>query len=472
VRGGLLPVLKSGSILYTISSMDFRELSFDPAPSITTPPPGPRSREYLAFQAASEAAAVSYPRGLPCALARGRGATVEDVDGNVYIDFFGGAGVMAVGHANPEVVAAAQAQLKLLTHALDLPTPPRRALVERLRAVLPPALTRVFFGGPTGSDAVESAVKLARLNTGRSPLIAFEGSYHGMTSGALSLSSGRSFKNRLLPLVPEVHFVPYAYCYRCAFGLPRETCDLQCAKHLDHVLDDPHSGIGTPAAVIVEPIQGEGGSIVPPPEFLPKVREICDRHQVPLIADEIQAGFCRTGKMFAIEHTGTVPDIMTMSKALGGLGLPISAIAYRENLNTWGPGAHIGTFRGNQIAYAAGAAALRFMREQDLAGHAARLGDCMVAMLREVERESPFVGEVRGKGLMLGVEFVADRATKQPAPDLAARVRSLCFERGVLIEIGGHYSNVARFLPPLVLTEELARKGVEIFAESVRRLEA
>ncbi len=451
--------------------MDFRTLSFDPAPVITSPPPGPCSRALLAFQAEHEAAAVSYPRGLPCALARGRGATVQDVDGNVYIDFFGGAGVMAVGHGNPEVVAAAQSQIAELTHALDLPTPPRRDLVERLRDVLPPALTRVFFGGPTGSDAVESAVKLARLNTGRAPLIAFEGSYHGMTSGALSLSSGRSFKNRLLPLVPEVHFVPYAYCYRCAFGKTKDSCDLQCAKHLDHVLDDPHSGIGTPAAVIIEPIQGEGGSIVPPPEFLPKVRDICDRHEVLLIADEIQAGFCRTGKMFACEHTATVPDIMTMSKALGGLGFPISAIAYKENLNTWGPGAHIGTFRGNVVAYAAGAAALRFMGAHDLAGHAARLGECVLALLREVERESPFVGEVRGKGLMLGVEFVKDRTTKEPAPEFASRVRSLCFKRGLLIEIGGHYSNVARFLPPLVLTEELARKGLDIFADAVRSLE-
>jgi diaminobutyrate-2-oxoglutarate transaminase len=452
--------------------MNFRHLSFDNAPSITTPPPGPRSKEYLAFQAAHEGSAVSYPRGLPLALQRGRGATVEDVDGNVYIDFFGGAGVMAVGHANPEVIAAAEQQLRELTHALDFPTPARRRLVEALLSVLPSALTRVFFGGPTGSDAVESAVKLARLNTGRVPLVAFEGSYHGMTSGALSLTSGRPYKGRFLPLIPEVHFVPYAYCYRCAFGKTPDTCDIQCAKYLEHVLEDPHSGVCPPAAVIVEPIQGEGGSIVPPPEFLPKVREICDRHQVLMIADEIQAGFCRTGRMFAIEHTGTVPDILTMSKALGGVGLPISAIAYREALNTWPAGAHIGTFRGNVVAYAAGAAALGFMMRHDLAGHATRLGEWILAMLREVERDSQFVGEVRGKGLMLGVEFVTDKSTREPAPQLASRVRTLCHGRGLLIEIGGHYSNVARFLPPLVLTDDLARKGVEIFADAVRDLEA
>jgi diaminobutyrate-2-oxoglutarate transaminase len=452
--------------------MNFRHLSFDNAPSIITPPPGPRSKEYLAFQASHEASAVSYPRGLPLALQRGRGATVEDVDGNVYIDFFGGAGVMAVGHANPEVIAAAERQLRELTHALDFPTPARRRLVEALLSVLPSALTRVFFGGPTGSDAVESAVKLARLNTGRVPLVAFEGSYHGMTSGALSLTSGRPYKGRFLPLIPEVHFVPYAYCYRCAFGKTPNTCDTHCAKYLEHVLEDPHSGVCPPAAVVVEPVQGEGGSIVPPPEFLPKVREICDRHQVLMIADEIQAGFCRTGRMFAIEHTGTIPDILTMSKALGGVGLPISAIAYREALNTWPAGAHIGTFRGNVVAYAAGAAALGFMLRHDLAGHAAYLGEQILAMLREVERDSQFVGEVRGKGLMLGVEFVTDKSTREPAPQLASRVRTLCHGRGLLIEIGGHYSNVARFLPPLVLTDDLARKGVEIFADAVRDLEA
>ncbi len=451
--------------------MDFRRLSFDHAPSIVTPPPGPESRRYLEFQAAREGSAVSYPRGLPIALRRGRGATVEDVDGNVYIDFFAGAGVMAVGHGNPEVVAAAHEQLDDLTHALDLPTPPRHRLVERLQSLLPAALTRILFGGPTGSDAVESALKLAKVNTGRAPVIAFEGSYHGMTSGALSVSSGRSFKRNLPPLVPDVHFVPYAYCYRCAFGQTPDACGMRCAQYLDHVLSDPHSGLTAPAAVIVEPIQGEGGSIVPPPEFIPKVREICDRHQVVMIADEVQAGFCRTGKMFASEHTGTVADIMTMSKALGGVGLPISAIAYKEALNTWQPGAHIGTFRGNVIAYAAGAAALKFMVENDLAGHAARLGEKMLESLKEVERDSPLVGEVRGKGLMFGVEFVQDKTSKEPAPEVAAKVRTGCLRRGLLMEIGGHYSNVARFLPPLVITEALARKGVQIFADSVLDVE-
>jgi diaminobutyrate-2-oxoglutarate transaminase len=210
---------------------------------------------------------------------------------------------------------------------------------------------------------------------------------------------------------------------------------------------------------------------VPDARFLPKIREICDKYDIPMIDDEIQAGFCRTGKMFACQHTDTVPDIMTMSKALGGVGLPISAVAYKEGLDTWPPGKHIGTFRGNLIAYAGGAAGIRFMLENHLAEHALALGDSMLSKLRQIGEDSEIVGEARGKGLMLGVELVKDKATKEPAPELASKVRSLCHERGVLIEIGGHYFNVARFLPPLVLTEELAAKGIEVFADAVREAE-
>lgn len=449
----------------------FEKLSDPRAPHIATPPPGPKSREFLEFQRLHEGSAVSYPRGLPMALLRGRGATVEDVDGNVYLDFFGGAGVLNVGHANPEVLEAAGRQMADLTHTLDLPSPPRQALAEILRSVLPADLSRLLFGGPTGSDAVESAVKLAKHNSRRIPLVAFEGSYHGMTAGALSLTSGGPFRAPFLPLLPEVHFLPYAYCYRCAFGKKPESCGLFCAAYLDHKLEDPHSGLAKPAAVIVEAVQGEGGSIVPPDGWLTAIRRICDRHEVILIVDEIQAGFCRTGRMFAFEHSSVIPDIITLSKALGGLGFPLSAIAYKERLNTAPPGQHIGTFRGNVVAFAAGAAALRFMVDHDLAGRAERLGRTMLEALKEIERDSPIVGEARGKGLMLGIEFVKDKDGREPAPEYAAKVRTACHQGGLLVEVGGHYFNVARFLPPLVLTEAQARKGLEIFADAVRSVE-
>ncbi len=451
--------------------MDFRDLSFPGAPSIKTPPPGPKSQQYLAYQSAHEGSTVSYSKGMPMAIRRAKGSTVEDVDGNLYVDFFGGAGVMNVGHSNPTVVQAVMKQIGELTHALDFPTPSRKLLIETLSALLPKQLSRLSFGGPTGSDAVESAVKLAKYNTKRQTIVAFEGSYHGMTTGALSLTSGRHFREPFLPLAPEVHFVPYAYCYRCPFNKTPDKCDLECAQYLDHVLEDPHSGVGKPAAIIVEPIQGEGGSIVPPAQFLPKVRQICDRHEVVMIADEVQAGFGRTGKMFAFEHTDTIPDVVTMSKALGGIGLPISGIAYREKLNTWPAGQHIGTFRGNVVAYAAGAAALDFMVRGNLADHALTLGERMLSSLKELERASRIVGDVRGKGLMLGIEFVKDKTTKEPWPEGARGVRSACHRRGLLIEIGGHYNNVARFLPPLVLTDELAQKGLTIFMESVQEVD-
>ncbi len=451
--------------------MDFRNLSFAEAPLIKTTPPGPKSKGFLDFQSSHESSAVSYPRGLPMAIRRARGATVEDVDGNVYIDFFGGAGVMNVGHSNPQVIDAALNQISELTHSLDVPNPARKSLIEILLSLLPSSLNKLFFGGPTGSDAVEAAMKLARHNTKRHPMIAFEGSYHGMTSGALSLSSGLGFKEDFLPLLSEVHFVPYAYCYRCAFGKTSDSCDLDCAKYLEHILEDPHSGVGRPSAVIVEAIQGEGGTIVPPDVFITKIREICSRYEVLLIVDEIQAGFCRTGKMFAFEHANVVPDIITMSKALGGVGFPISCVAFKKELDTWPPGKHIGTFRGNVVAYAAGHAALMFMVENRLADHASKLGGIMLTCLKEIEKDSEIVGEARGKGLMLGIEFVHDKASKDPAPEFAQKVRASCHRHGLLIEIGGHFNNVARFLPPLILTEDLATKGIEIFADVVKSVE-
>ena len=451
--------------------MKFDMLSFSDAPLIKTTPPGPISQQFLDFQSLHESSAVSYPKGMPMTFQRARGATVEDVDGNIYIDFFGGAGVMNVGHSNPEVLQAAREQLENFTHALDFPGPARKRMVETLVSILPVELNKILFGGPTGSDAVESALKLAKYNTKRHGILAFEGAYHGMTAGALSVCSGSPFKGDFLPLLPEVHFAPYSYCYRCAFNKLPHTCDCECGNFVEHLIEDSHSGVGHPAAILVESIQGEGGSIVPDQRFIPKLREICDKYQILLIDDEIQAGFCRTGKMFACEHFAMVPDIMTMSKALGGVGFPISAVAYRLELDIFPPGKHIGTFRGNMIAYAAGAAGIQFMLQNELANYASELGDMMLRMLKELEQESRIIGEARGKGLMLGAEFVRDKATKEPAPDLASKVRTLCHQNGLLIEIGGHYFNVARFLPPLVITENLAKKGIEIFADAVREVE-
>ena len=450
---------------------NFDELHFAPAPAISGELPGRRSREMLAEQEELESNARSYPRSVPVAIEEGRGATMKDADGNTFIDFFGGAGVLNVGHGHPAVLKAAREQEQKLVHALDFPTRPKLRLMKKLRTLLPGTLresAKFHFGGPTGSDAIESALKLTRAHTGREAVIAFQGSYHGMTGGALAATSDVGFGG---PTSSPVHFMPYPYCYRCPLGLKPESCEMACANLLASSLEDPHSGIPKPAAVLIEPIQGEGGTIVPPDGYLAEVRRITRKHDVPLICDEIQTGFGRTGTFFACEHDGVTPDVMTLSKALGGIGYPISCIAYDAQLDGWRPGAHIGTFRGHQVAMAAGLAAIELMQEVNLAGHAATLGELTLGLLRDAQEALPSVGDVRGRGLMIGIELVKDRDTREPWPEMATQIRTECFRKGVIIEVGGHFGNVARFLPPLVITRELLLTGVEIFIESVRAAE-
>ncbi len=457
--------------------MRFEELSYPDAPKLLTPIPGPKSKAATALQKKYESNVVSYGKAIPLGFEEGMGATIKDMDGNIYIDFFGGAGVLNVGHSNPDVLRAVSEQEKKLVHALDFATKPKLDLIRRLVEIAPGKMrnrSKVFFGGPTGSDAVEAAVKLAKVNTGRKGVLAFEGGYHGMTSGALSFGSGKKFKESFVPLLSEVHFAPYAYCYRCPFGKKDgtpEDCCMQCAEYVRHILEDPHSGVVDPAAMLVEAIQGEGGTIVPPDDFIRELRRICDDFGVPLIDDEIQAGLCRTGKMFACEHSGITPDIMTLSKGLGGIGFPLSACVCKQEMDKFSPGAHIGTFRGQAVSMAAGFAALNFMEKYDLAGHAAKLGAHMLRRLEELKANSRFVGDVRGKGLMIGIEFVKDKKTKEPAEGIARDVRKRCYPNGLIVELGGHYNNVVRFLPPLVLTEELADRGIGIFAQAVRESE-
>ena len=449
--------------------MKFEELSFAEAPKLMGQLPGPKSKNLLQLQRKIEGNAVSYARNIPIVMDQGKGATVKDVDGNVFIDFFGGAAVLSVGHCNPIILEAVREQQEKITHTLDFPTEIRLELIEKLRKIMPGELknkVKIQFGGPTGSDAIEMAIKLTKYYTKRSALIAFEGSYHGMTSGACSLTSGKYYKEKYSPMLPEVHFVPYAYCYRCPFHRTSTTCNFECASYYHRILENPHSGVVHPAATIVEPIQGEGGSIVPPDSFLKRLEDISREYEVPVVFDEVQAGFCRTGKLFAFQHSGATPDIITMSKALGG-GFPLAAIAYKDELDVWRKGAHLGTFRGNVTAMAAGVASIDFMIDHDLSGHAKRIGDLMLTKLERIKKSSEIVGEARGKGLMLGIEIVSNKTTKEPSKELANELRTECYKRGLLIEIGGHYSNVARFLPPLIITKELAEKGVEIIGEAL-----
>ncbi len=451
--------------------MKLEQLSINEAPIINVVPPGPKSKKILDFQAGNEGSAVSYSKGMPMSLKTGKGATLVDEDDNVYIDMFSGAGVMALGHSHPVVLAAAHKQLDKITHTLDIPTVEREGMVATLKSLLPKELTRLFFGGPTGSDAVEQAIKLAKYNTGRDTIIAFEGAYHGMTGVALALTCDDSHHG-VGSTVPGVSFIPFPYKYRNPFGCPDEDVDLQAAENLERVLSDSHSGFAKPAAVILESVQGEGGTIIPTTRFMKRVREICDKHDVLMICDEIQAGLGRTGKMFAFEHFDIVPDIVTISKALGGIGLPISAIAYKEKLNTMPAGKSIGTFRGNMIAFAAGKAALDWMKEVNLLEHVNLVGDMATKRLQEFAKTSSIVGEVRGIGLMIAIEMVKDKKSKEPASVLGKLIRKHAHQRGVMIEVGGHYNNVARLLPPLVITKELLSKGVEIIIDVIKDIES
>ncbi|MFX0124931.1 MAG: aspartate aminotransferase family protein [Candidatus Hodarchaeota archaeon] len=453
--------------------MKFEEFSFAEAPKVRSDLPGIRSKRILERQREIEGSALSYPLGLPIVMEEGRGATVKDVDNNVFIDFFAGAGVLALGHCNPIILEAVKKQQNKITHTLDFPTEIRLELIENIRKIMPGKLkdnVKVQFGGPTGSDAVESAIKLAKYNTSCHALIAFEGGYHGMTATACSLTSGKFWKEKYIPMLPEVHFMPYAYCYRCSLKKTRDNCKLDCAAFYEHILEDPHSGVVQPAASIIEPIQGEGGSIVPPDEYIKKIEEINRAYNVPIIFDEIQSGFCRTGEFFSFQHSGASPDIITISKALGG-GFPLSAIAYIEDFDVWNKASHIGTFRGNVTAMAAGVASIQFFIENQINSHVNEIGSYMLKELKSLEKNSNLVGEVRGKGLMLGVEFVENKETKKPSAEIAAKVREESFIRGMLIEIGGHYNNVARFLPPLIITKELAGIGIKIFEEALYQVD-
>lgn len=442
------------------------ELHLDEAPKITTSIPGPRSQELLDRQEAIDSSAVAYPKSVPVAFKKGRGATVEDADGNIFLDFFAGIGVLNVGHSNPYVLDGVQEQLGDLTHTIDFPSEPRLDLIEKLNEIAPGALpdnNRVVFGGPTGSDAIEATIKLAKHNTGNDGLIAFRGSYHGGSTGALSLTGGNKYKKNYTPLLPEVHHAPYPYSFQQE--CPPESAVDRAIEDVREILEDPYSGFANPAGIWVEAIQGEGGIITPPDEFLPRLGELASRHEIPLIVDEIQTGFGRTGEWFATSTLDVTPDIIPMAKGIGGIGLPLSATMYRENLDTWGPGGHVGTFRGHVPAMVGGIRAIEYIQDHDLLRHARNLGAYIHGRLEEVAEDVPEIGEIRGKGLFIGVEFVGTDATS--AGDIVSDIQQRCYERGVLVWTAGRESRVLRLIPPLVLTEKQAETGTEIIARAI-----
>jgi diaminobutyrate-2-oxoglutarate transaminase len=453
----------------------FADLHFPGAPHMVVEPPGPKAAALLSLQEKYESAAVLYPKSLPLALAEGKGSTVKDVDGNLYLDFYAGISVLNFGHANPVILKAAEAQLRRLAHSLDFPHETRLELIRTLIETAPGRLrngSRVLFGGPTGADAVESALKLARHHRNRYAVISFEGAYHGQTAGTLAVGSQTRPKTSLPPLVAETHFVPYPYCYRCPFGKGVDGgkgCCTEPERNLERILSDPYSGVPEPAAVILEPVQGEGGIVDAPLDFLREVRRITEERGIPLIVDEIQAGLGRTGDMYSCEAAGITPDIMPIAKSIGG-GLPLSALVVRPDLDAWEPGAHVGTFRGNLVGMAAGLAALHFMDREKLLDHVKEIGGLLKRRLSELAEEYDFVGDVRGRGLMLGMELVKDRQSKEPWKDGTHDLQMACLRRGLIVWKAGRFGNVLRLLPPLVTTKEQIEKGADLLAEATATL--
>ncbi|TLS47485.1 aminotransferase class III-fold pyridoxal phosphate-dependent enzyme [Streptomyces montanus] len=449
----------------------------------------------LRRQSARESAARTYARALPIVPVRARGLTIEGADGCRYLDCLSGAGTLALGHNHPVVLEAIRKVLDsgAPLHILDLATPVKDAFTTELFRTLPPGFAehaRVQFCGPAGTDAVEAALKLVRAATGRTGMFAFAGAYHGMTAGALEASGG----------APDVRVarLPYPQDYRCPFGIGGERGAELAARWTESLLDDTKSGVPKPAGMILEPVQGEGGVIPARDDWMRRIREITSARSIPLIADELQTGVGRTGTFWAVEHSGITPDVMVLSKAIGG-SLPLAVVVYRDDLDVWEPGAHAGTFRGNQLAMAAGAATLAYVRENRLADRAALLGARMLNQLRGLAAEFPCIGDVRGRGLMIGVEFVdpeepttpgtagsfadpcpadprpADPCPADPrpaAPDLAAAVQRECLRRGLIVELGGRHSSVVRLLPPLTITDEQVNAVLERLADAVTAVAA
>jgi 4-aminobutyrate aminotransferase len=436
-------------------------------PRIATPIPGPQSQAIVARDEAWTS--TSYIKEYPLVVRRARGAMVEDVDGNRFLDFMAGIAVAATGHAHPEVVKAIQTAAEQFLHICgsDFYYEGMAALCERLATLAPGSAKKRVFLSNSGTEAVEGALKLARYATRRSAFVAFKGAFHGRTYGALSLTSSKYKQHSHFgPFLPDVHHVPFGYCYRCEYGKSYPSCGLHCVEIIERDLFARHLDPSDVAAIVVEPIQGEGGYIVPPRDYLPALRQLCDRHGILLVCDEVQTGVGRTGKMFAVEHAGVEPDIVTVAKGLGS-GMPIGAFIAKESLMTWGAGAHGTTFGGNPVSCAAALTTLDLVERQYLA-NARAMGEVLLEGARRLAEEFPVIGEVRGLGLMIGIEFVKDRETREPHPELVNQLVQRSFRHGLLLLSAG--KSALRLAPPLVIDREDAAIALGLIREGLREL--
>ena len=437
-----------------------------PNPHIRTELPGPRARALLARDA--NVISPSYPRDYPFAMSHGRGTEVWDVDGNRFLDFASGIAVCATGHAHPQVVdAVKQAAEKFLHISSDYWHENMVALGERLAEVAPMGEPVMSFLCQSGTESVEGALKLARYVTGRPGIIAFDGGFHGRTYGAASVTSVKAkYRNHYEPFVPSVYFAPYAYPYRCPLG-EDETSVLAWSLGGLQKLFERQILPAQVAAILVEPVQGEGGYIVPPQGFLKGLREICDQHGILLILDEVQTGFGRTGQMFAAQTFDVQPDIMSIAKGIAN-GFPLGAtVASRELMSQWKAGSHGTTFGGNPIACAAALATLEVIREENMLENCRSMGERFLDGFRQLKGKCPVIGDVRGVGLMVALELIVPGSNKTPNPEAATKVLEKCLERGLLGYMAGLVGQVIRFIPPLNVTASQVDEALAILDDSL-----
>ena len=434
-------------------------------PRIVVTPPGPKAAAIVARDA--EWTSSCYIKEYPLVIARGAGAMVEDVDGNTYLDFMAGIAVSSTGYGHPKVVAAVKDAADKFLHICgsDFYFEGMADLCERLAKLAPGKSKKRVFLSNSGTEAVDGAIKLVRNSTRRTAIVAFKGAFHGRTVGAVSLTSSKARQHAGFgPLLPDVHHVPFGYCYRCDYGKTFPSCQLHCVDAIERDLFSRHLDPRDVAAIFVEPIQGEGGYVVPPPGWLTAVRELCDRHGILLVFDEIQSGIGRTGKMFACEHEGVEPDVLLAAKGLAS-GMPIGALIAKESVTKWENGAHGSTFGGNPVCCAAALATLDVV-EAGLMANATKHGATITAAIREMATKYEAIGDVRGVGLMLGVEFVKDRASRAPDPELVKRIERIAFSKGLLVLSCG--ASTIRIAPPLVIDDYDVATGLRLFEDALR----
>ncbi len=437
-------------------------------PKIVVTPPGPKARELVKKD--ERLLSPSYGRFYPLVVESGKGCIIKDVDGNEFIDFNSGLVCMNVGHNHPRVISAIKNQCDRFLHYSNTDFYYREVvdLAEKLANITPGGPDKKVYFGNSGAEAIEAAVKMAKWHTRRQLFVGFISAFHGRTVGSLSLTASKPTQKRhFFPLMPGVTHVPYGYCYRCPFKLTFPECSYWCVDFIDEYVLQKYVPPEDTAAIVAEPIQGEGGYVVPPPEYFQRIKKIADKYGILLIVDEVQAGMGRTGKWFGIEHWNVEPDIICSAKGLAS-GMPLGAAIAKSKVMDWVQGSHASTFGGNPVSCVAASAVIDTIKEENLLDNANKQGSHIMKRLDEVLRGSEIVGDVRGKGLMIGVEIVEDKESKKPAPEKAAEIMNRSWKRGVNVITCG--ASTIRIAPPLVITRELVDAAMDILEDSIKEV--